>query len=54
MAPSSQELEPPQNPGRFNPTGVLPPASIARFEALFKTINERLARHAARDAAPFR
>jgi len=37
-----------------DPTGVLPPASIARFEALFKTINERLARHAARGAAPFR
>jgi hypothetical protein len=33
---------------------VLPPASVARFEALFKTINERLARHAARGAAPFR
>ena len=34
--------------------GVLPPMSIARFERLFKTINERLARHTARGAAPFR
>ncbi len=37
-----------------DPAGVLPLASVARFEALFKTINERLARHAARGAAPFR
>lgn len=37
-----------------DPAGVLPPASIARFEALFKTINERLARHVARGATPFR
>ena len=37
-----------------DPEGVLPPASIAWFETLFQTINERLARHAARGAAPFR
>ena len=37
-----------------DPASVLPSESIARFEALFKTINERLARHAARGAAPFR
>lgn len=37
-----------------DPVSVLPSTSIARFEALFKTINERLARHAARGAAPFR
>jgi hypothetical protein len=37
-----------------DPEDVLPPASIARFESLFQTINERLARNVARGAPPFR
>ncbi|MBE9171548.1 AAA family ATPase [Cyanobium sp. LEGE 06143] len=37
-----------------DPEAVLPQTSIARFESLFRTINERLVRHADHGAAPFR
>lgn len=36
-----------------NPTAVITEESAKRFEALFKTINERLAKHIARAARPF-
>lgn len=37
-----------------SPMAVMPEASAQRFEVLFKTINERLAKHIARGARPFR
>lgn len=37
-----------------DPKGVLPRESVTRFEKLFKTINERLAKHIARGPTPFR
>lgn len=37
----------------MDPAKVLTPDSIARFEALFVVINQRLAKHAAKGGAPF-
>lgn len=37
-----------------SPAEMLTPAAISRFEMLFKAINEKLARHVAREAGPFR